>query len=149
MTINRTAGKWFAYFYAVDRQEPQPVKGGPTIGDNVGVGTMATYSVGSRVENPKTLARALQQQRRMDQAIARSRYFHGRYIHSCRREWLYARGHRLHMRNGHHLKPTTLMAKSAGQVVVLTLNVAGMMENRRMARTIGDTGMSRFLVMLE
>ena len=53
VTINRTAGTWFACFCVEDGAELPPVKDGPTIGVDVGVGTMAVCSDGTTVENPK------------------------------------------------------------------------------------------------
>ena len=154
VTINRTAGRWFACFCIEDGQDPPPVKAGPTTGVDVGVGTMAVCSDGREVENPKALTGALAQLRRLDKAIARSRKIHGRNIHSNRRERLYARRRRLHARtvnvrnDGHH-KATTAIAKSAGRVVVETLNVSGMIQNGRLAQTIADAGMAGFLTKLE
>ena len=72
-TVNRTAGMWFACFCIEDGEEPPPVKEGPTVGVDVGVGTMATCSDGAVVENPKALSDALKRLRRVDKAIARSR----------------------------------------------------------------------------
>ena len=154
VTINRTAGTWFACFCVEDGGETPLVKDGPTIGVDVGVGTMATCSDGTVVENPRALVPALKRLRRVDKAIARSRNAHGRSNHSNRRERLYARRRRLHarvvnVRNDNHHKATTAIAKSAGRVVVETLNVAGMMMNRRLARAIADAGMSGFLTKLE
>ena len=53
------------------------------------------------------------------------------------------------VRNDHHHKATTAIAKSAGRVVVETLNVAGMIRNRRLARAVSDAGVSGFLAKLE
>ena len=154
VTINRTAGTWFACFCIEDGQETPPVKDGPAIGVDVGVGTMATCSDGTTVDNPKALANGLKQLRRLDKAIARSRNVHGKSNFSNRRERLYAKRRRLHarvvnVRDDHHHKATTAIAKSAGRVVVETLNVAGMVKNRRLARAIADAGMSGFLTKLE
>ena len=154
VTVNRTAGTWFACFCIEDGQQAPPVKPGPTIGLDVGVGTMAVCSDGTTVENPKALATGLKRLRRLDKAIARSRNVHGRSSHSNRRERLYARRRRLHarvvnVRNDNHHKATTAIAKSCGRVVVETLNVSGMMRNRRLARAIADAGMSGFLTKLE
>ena len=154
VTVNRTAGTWFACFCVEDGEETPPVKDGPTVGVDVGVGTMATCSDGTTAENPKALSSALRQLRRVDKAIARSRNVHGRSNHSSRRERLYARRRRLHarvvnVRNDNHHKAATAIAKSAGRVVVETLNVAGMMRNRRLARAVVDAGMSGFLTKLE
>ena len=154
VTVNRTAGTWFACFCIEDGQELPPVKEGPTIGVDVGVGTMAACSDGTMVENPKALAPALQRLRRLDKAVARSRNAHGESNHSNRRERLYAKRRRVHagvvnVRSDNHHKATTAIAKLAGCVVVETLNVAGMMRNRRLARAIADAGMAGFLVKLE
>ena len=154
VTMNRTAGTWFAAFCIEEGQPPPPVKDGRTIGVDVGVGTMAECSDGARIANPRPLASGIRQLRRLDKAIARSRNLHGRNNPSNRRERLYAKRRRLHarivnVRNDHHHKATTAIANSAGRVVVETLNVAVMMRNRRLARAIADAGMAGFLVKLE
>ena len=117
------------------------------------VGIMAVCSDGITVENSKALARGLKQLRRIDKAIAQSRNVHGRGNASNRREKLHAGRRNLHARtvnvhNDHHHKATTAIAKSADVVVVETLNVAGMMRNRRLARTIADAGMAGFITKL-
>ena len=154
VTINRTAGTWFACFTVEDRQPASPVKDGPTIGVDVGVGTLAVCSDGQRVENPKALKAALRRLCRVGKAIARSRTVHGRSNHSNRRERLYDKRWRIdarivNVRSGNHHKATTAIAKCAGRVVVETLNVSGMLRNRRLARSIADAGMSGFLAKLE
>ena len=154
VTVNRTAGAWFACFCIEDGEDPPPVKDGLTVGVDVGVGAMATCSNGMVVENPKAMSDALKRLRRVDKAIARSRNVHGKSNHSNRRERLYARRRTFHarvvnVRSDHHHKATTAIAKSAGRVVVETLNVAGMILNRRLAPAIADAGMSGFLTKLE
>ena len=150
VTVNRTADKWFACFCIEDGAEPPPVKDGPTIGVDVGVGTMATCSDGITVANPKALTSALKRLRCLDKAIARSRKVHGKDNPSKRRDRLYAKRRGLHaravnVRNDNHHKATSAIAKSAGRVVVETLNVAGMIRNRKLSRAIADAGMSGFL----
>ena len=154
VTVNQTAGTWFACFAVEDGQPAPPVKDSPTIGVDVGVGTLAVCSNGLQVANPEALKGAMRRLRQVDKAIARSRKAHGRSGHSNRRERLYAKRRKVHariteVRNDNHHKATTAIAKSAGQVVVETLNVAGMMLNRRLARAIADAGMAGFLAKLE
>ena len=154
VTINRTAGTWFACFCVEDGQDPPPVKDGPTVGVDVGLGTMATCSDGTVVENPKALDTGLKRLRRLDKAIARSRNTHGKSAHSNRRERLYSRRRSLHarivnVRKDNHHKATTAITKSAGRVAAETLNVSGVMMNRRLAQVIADAGMSGFLTKLE
>ena len=94
-----TAGTaWFACFCIKDGQQVPPVKPGPTIGVDVGVGAMAVCSDGTTVENPKALATGLKRMRRLDKGIARSRNVHVRGNQSNRRERLYARRRNLHAR---------------------------------------------------
>ena len=154
VTVNRTAGTWFASFCLEDGQPVPPVKDGPTVGVDVGVGTLAVCSDGMKVENPKALKADLRRLRQVDKAIARSRNTHGRANRSNRRDRLYDKRRRIHarivnVRNDTHHKATTAIAKCAGRVVVETLNVSGMLRNRRLARSIADAGMSGFLKKLE
>ena len=120
VTVNRTAGRWFACF-SVETGEPlPPVKDGSTVGVDVGIENLAVCSDGTVVENPRVLKPALRRLRNLDKAIARSRKAHGRSAHSNRRERLYARRRRLHarivnVRNDLHHKATTAIAKSAGR----------------------------------
>ena len=106
VTINRTDGVWFACLCIEDGQEPPPVKAGPTIGVDVGVGAMAVCSDGTLVENPKALTTSLKRLRRLDKAIARSGKAHGKSNHSHRRERLYARRRKLHARTVNVRKTT-------------------------------------------
>ena len=46
-------------------------------------------------------------------------------------------------------RATTAMAKSSGRLVMETLNVSGMMLNRRLALAAADAGMSGFVSKLE
>ena len=98
VTINRTAGTWFACFCIEDGQQVPPVKDGDTGGVDVGVGTLAVCSNGLRVENPRALKAGLRRRRQVDKAIARSRKVHGKANHSNRRERLYAKRRRLYAR---------------------------------------------------
>ena len=154
VTVNRTAGTWFACLCIEDGQQVPPVKAGPTIGVDVGVGMMAVCSDGTIVDNPKALASGIKRLRRLDKAIARSRNVHGKSVHYNRRERLYARRRNIHarvvnVRNDNHHKATTAIAKLSGRVVVETLNVSGMLRNRQLARAISDAGMAGFLSKLE
>ena len=150
VTVNPTAGTWFASFCIEDGEEPPPVWDGSAIGVDLGVETMAVCSDGARVENPTALASGGGRLRHLDKAIARSRNVHGKAVHSNRRERLYARRRPLHARvvnargDDHHTAATAIV-KSARRVVAETLNVSGMMRNRRLSRDISDAGMSGLL----
>ena len=73
---------------------------------------------------------------------------------SNRRDRLYAKQRRVHarvvrIRNDNHHKATSTKPKCGGRVVVETLDVSGMLCNRRLARSIADEGMAVLLAKLE
>ena len=98
VTMNLTAGTWFTSFTIEDGQPLPPVRDGPTIGVDVGVGTLAVCSNGLQVENPKALNAASRRLRQADKAIATSSNVHSKSNHSNRRERLYEKRRKVHAR---------------------------------------------------
>ena len=72
MTVDRTAGRWFACLRIEGGQAPPPVKEGLTIGVDLGVGTLATCSYERTIENPEAPSSGLKQLRRLDQAFGQT-----------------------------------------------------------------------------
>ena len=119
---------------------------------------MAMFSDGPRVTNPKALASGTMGLGRLDQAAARIRNIHGKSTQSNPRERLYDRRRTLHarivnVRNDNHRRAKTAKARSAGQVVVETLNGPAWSEtasfHRRLSRAIADARMAGFRTKLE
>ena len=156
-TVTKTHGRWFVCL-SVETGEPvPPLRGGETIGIDMGLKTLATYSDGTTVENPhKAIGRQYRKLRRADKAIARSRNTHGKTQVSNRRYRRYDQRQRIygrleHIRNDVHHKATSALvkAKSVGKVIVESLNVAGMRRNKRLSRAFHRAGISGFIRMLE
>ena len=137
-TVTKAGGRWFVCL-TVEPGEPIPEKrvGGETIGIDMGLKTLATYSDGTEVPNPeKVIARAFRQLRRIDKAIARSRTVHGKDVKSNRRFVLYEKRARVLCRIGNlrediHHKATSALVSAAhvSKVVVEALNIAGLRRN--------------------
>ena len=156
-TVTKTHGRWFVCL-SVETGEKVPVKrDGETIGIDMGLKTLATYSDGTEVHNPTAVIDKLYRKlRRKDKAIARSKKVHGVNKRSNRRDRLYEERQRIYgrivnIRNDVHHKATSALvsATTVGRVIVETLNVAGMRRNKCLSRAFHRAGISGFLRMLE
>jgi putative transposase len=151
-TVSRRAQRWFVSF-SVEVRRTIPATNGEysVVGVDVGVRYLAVTAGPGLVvrfeENPRALRRNLH-------ALARAqREFSRRKVGSKGREESRRRVARVHARIANlrcdtlH-KLTTRLARSHGTVVVEQLNVAGMLHNRRLARSIADASLAEVRRML-
>ena len=157
--ISEIAGKWYASITVDDGILEPELRGGDTIGIDMGVKTLATcfnnytgkiYSF----DNPKPLEKYLIELRKVDKSISRSKNFHGKTNYSNRRQKLYLKRQRLYkkisdIRNDTHHKATTEIVNQSGVIKVETLNIQNMQGNKELNRVIRDTGMNEFIRQLE
>ena len=156
-TVAKSYGRWFVCLTVETGEAPPDKRDGETIGIDMGIKTLATYSDGTTIENPKgRIDRQYRKLRRVDKAIARSRNTHGKTNRSHRRQRLYHKRQRIygrieHIRNDVHHKATSALAKATtvGKVIVETLHVAGMRRNKHLSRAFHRAGIAGFLRMLE
>ena len=156
-TVTKTHDRWFVCL-SVDTGEAVPDKrSGEPIGIDMGIKTLATYSDGITIDNPKgSIDTQYRKLRRVDKAIARSKHVHGKNQRSNRRQRLYDQRQRIYgrittIRNDVHHKATSALVKATtvGKVIVETLNVAGMRRNKSLSRAFHRAGIAGFLRMLE
>ena len=155
-TVKKSYGRWFVCLTIETGEETPAKRDGETIGIDMGLKTLATYSDGTTIENPKaSIDRQYRKLRRVDKAIARSRNVHGKTNRSNRRQRRYDRRQRIYgrienIRNDVHHKATSALAKATtvGQVIVETLNVAGLRRNKHLSRAFHRAGIFTFLRML-
>ena len=153
VVVSNDGIRWYVSIGVDTGTTAPPRRTGESVGIDMGVKTLATLSDGTVIANPKTLTLALASLRRVDKAIARSKNTHGLNRQSNRRERLYGRRRRLHARARHlrhdfQHKATTAIAKRYARIGVETLNISGMIRNRRLSRAIADAGMGSFISML-
>ena len=143
LTISREADKWYASF-AVEVKQIVPARGdNEVVGVDLGSKHLATLSDGRRVPAPKPLKHDLAKLRRLNRALSRKS--------KGSRNWAKAKTKlaRLHARIKHvradclH-KLTTTLVRDWRTVSIEDLNVAGMLANRKLARTISDLGFFEF-----
>ena len=149
VSVSRRAGRWYASL-TVEREPAAPAsppKGG-VVGVDLGVKHLATLSDGTIVPNPRALGARLKALRKAQRALSR------RVKGSVRREKAKERVARLHARvadvraDAIH-KATSMIAGNYSVVCVEDLNVAGMVKNHSLARSLVDASLGEFRRKLE
>ena len=150
ITVSRRAGNWCASL-TVEREQPSSpahtLKRG-AVGVDLGVKNLATLSDGTVIPNPRALNTRLKALRKAQQALSR------KVKGSARREKARERVARLHARvadvrtDAIH-KATTMIAQTYGTVCIEDLNVAGMVKNHHLARSVSDAALGEFRRQLE
>ena len=144
---------WVKEVHCDGRDLPEAPGAREIVGVDVGVKTLAVTSSGDAYENPRPYAETERKLRRVNKAIARSIKLNPN-VRTKRRKRLCGPRARLQARQSnqrrtHHRQVASAIAKSAGVVVVKSLNVSGLMRNRRLAKALSDAGMGGFLAELD
>ena len=149
MTVSQRAGRWYAALTVERDNKPatKPPKGG-AVGVDLGVKTLATLSDGTVIPNPRALNTRLKALRKAQQALSR------KTKGSARRRKAQERVARLHARVADVRadainKATTMIARTYSVVCIEDLNVAGMVKNHRLARSVSDASLGEFRRQLE
>jgi putative transposase len=141
--ISEQAGYWFV---SIQVQLPAPPRTAPdrVLGVDLGIKALAVDSDGEVFENQKHLAAAQKKLRRLNRWLARKQKGSNNW-HKAKRKLA-----RLHLRianlraDATH-KLTTRLAQKASIIALETLNVAGMLKNRKLARAIADAAFSEMV----
>jgi putative transposase len=164
------AGRWSVSF-TVERspKERRPRDPDAVVSADLGLRKLAMLSTGDEVENPRALSGALRRFRRLQQQLDRQRrannpdnYDERGRVRPGRREWsrsrrmartqeriarLHERVANLRREAAHQL--TTYLTRGYGVIGVESLNVAGMLRDRRVALSVSDAGLGTILRQLQ
>ena len=139
VAVSRTADRWFAsLMFRMDDADTQSPSSTDVAGIDLGVGELVV-SNGDRIQVPRAYRRAERQLRRAQQSLSRKE--NG----SKNRQKAKAKVARLHYRtaciraNWQH-QVTTRLVNDYATLVIEDLNVAGMVKNRCLAKSVSDVG---------
>ena len=148
VSVSHRAGCWYASLTVERESTPTSAPKGHSVGVDLGVKNLATLSDGTVIPNPRALNTRLQALRKAQQALSR------KTKGSARRRKAQERVARLHARIANVRadainKATTMIARTYSTVCIEDLNVAGMVKNRRLARSVSDASLGEFRRQLE
>jgi putative transposase len=141
-TITRTADRWYVSF-TVEIQRAIPASNGhdTIVGVDAGVRHLATLSTGATISNPRALEHALGKLRRLNRQLAR-RERDSKRRRVTRRKLARVHARAVNLRRDALHKLTITLATEHGSIVIEQLNLAGMVRNRRLARSLSDAGLA-------
>ena len=154
LTVEKTAsGKYFAIFCVEQEQKvvkQKKIAEKSTIGIDVGLMSFITLSDGTKVDNPKHFAKSQQKLKKLQRQLSKKK------VRSNNRNKARLKVARLHehiaaQRKDFLDKLSTQLANDnkVSTYAVETLNVTGMLKNKRLAKHISSASWSMFLRMLE
>ena len=148
ITVSRRAGNWYASLTVERESAATATPKGGAVGVDLGVKNLATLSDGTVVPNPRALGTRIKSLRKAQKALSR------KVMGSVRREKAKERVARLHARVADVRadainKATTMIDGNYGTVCIEDLNVAGMVKNRHLARSVSDAALGEFRRQLE
>ena len=148
VSVSCRAGRWYASL-TVERESSTACRSQRgTVGVDLGVKHLATLSDGTVIPNPRALDARLKALRKAQQALSRKTKGSVRRGKAKERvARLYARvtDARMDAIN----KATTMIARTYSTVCIEDLNVAGMVKNRHLARSLSDASLGEFRRQLE
>ena len=149
-TISKRGDRWFVSILieTTDTGVTHSLCDKPAVGIDVGIHSLATTDDGTKYENPKAFARLQRKLRRLQRKFSRCKQ------HSQNWWKLKAKIAQLHFRiaciraDAHHKASTTIVS-SASHIGIESLNVSGLLKNRRLAKSLSDAALHSFLGMIQ
>lgn len=144
-SLSEQAGRWFVSLtYRIEIPNVLQRPRTKVVGVDVGIKSLAVTSDGQVFENPRALSSCQRRLRRAQKALARKQKGSQNRLKAKRRvAKLYYQVSCIRKDALH--KATTAIVRNADVLVVESLNVAGMLRNHRLARSLSDASLSEFL----
>ena len=118
------------------------------IGIDVGINTLATCSNGDTYDNPRPLKRYERKLTRANRSLSR-KVLRSKNWYKAKRRLGSVHDRISNIREDAHHQATTKIVRKASAIGVETLNISGLLRNRKLAKALSDSALSRFLTMLK
>jgi putative transposase len=143
VTISRQGTRWYAAINVECTELPHERKNHGSVGVDLGIKTLATFSNGESYEGPKAQSRLLKQLRRYSRGLSRKKRGSANYGKARKKlATLHARISHIRVDSLHKL--TTALVLNNSQIAIEDLNVKGMAANRKLSRHIMDQSFREF-----
>ena len=154
IVISKYNNKWFTSI-TVRRLDSSNYQHQPTIFDDkepigidVGINTLATCSNGNTYDNPRPLQRYLRKLARANRRLSRRQKGSQNWYKA--KKLLSSVHYRIaNIREDAHHQATIRIVRKASAIGIETLNISGMLKNRKIAKALSDAALGGFLTKLK
>ena len=153
VVVSKRNGRWFvSILVRCDsnnyKHQPPLFDDKHPIGIDVGINTLATCSDGSTYDNPRPLKRFERKFARANRALSRKVYLSKNW-HKAKAVLSDVHYRIACIREDAHHQATTQIVRKASAIGIETLNISGLLKNRKLAKALSDAALSDFLTMLK
>lgn len=147
VSLTREGDKWYVVLSCDLGEVMFQPNGLPAVGVDMGLEHFLTTSDGEHVANPRLLKAELPKLRREQRAFCRKKKG-GSNRRKARKKVAALHARVKNVRREFHHQTSLRLVRRYGVIAVESLNIQGMLRNRRMARAIADAGWYGFLLTL-